>query len=271
MLNTKMSNSADVSVLFITYNRSDLLAIAVAALRERLSTGNLQVEYIASDDASTTEHLAQIRALLFDKIVFSDRNRGLGNNCNKGIAAARGRYILQVQDDCKFVGSEADLQTALRILDADCDVGVLQLTPQTPWLSHETRRLADGIEYDVYENDGDPELRASGVRPYSDQPHLKRREFCLEIGPYAEGVPMTRMEMDFQRRVASQQRWRVACVRGHSLFRHLGAVRSFNPSNLRGQRFARWESFPLVGPIVRVGRRIGRIVRDRMRAMLRRP
>src|SRR5450759_3327150 len=95
-------NEVDVSVLFITYNRSDLLEIAFRSIRERVDFGNLRVEFIVSDDASDPKHLSRIRSLPFDKHVLSAKNRGLGNNCNKGIAAADGKYILQIQDDCEL-------------------------------------------------------------------------------------------------------------------------------------------------------------------------
>lgn len=255
----------DVSVIFITYNRSDLLDIAFQAVRERMDFGGLHVEFIVSDDASNAAHLSQIRALLFHKHVLSTENRGLGNNCNKGIAAAAGRYILQIQDDCEFVGAKTLISTALEILRADRDVGIVQLTYQTPGVPHEVRCLVDGTRYLVFYNDATPGERDCGARPYSDQPHLKRRQFCEDIGPYKEGVPMIDMELDYQQRVACQTLWRVASIGEVTSFNHLGAARSFNPCVVRARRLEQLERYPLIGPLLRRLRPTARWLRDWVR------
>ena len=70
--------SVDVSILFITYNRSDLLEIAFQSVREGMDFGNLRVEFVVSDDASDPAHLSRVRSLPFDKHVLSARNKGLG-------------------------------------------------------------------------------------------------------------------------------------------------------------------------------------------------
>lgn len=259
----------DVSVLFITYNRSDLLEIAFRAVRERVDFGNLRVEFIVSDDASDTAHLSRIRVLPFHKHVLSAENKGLGNNCNKGIAAVAGRYILQIQDDCQFVGAGTLIVTALEILQSDRDVGIVQLTHQTPGVPHEVRCLADGTRYWVFHNDAVPRKRDCGARPYSDQPHLKRRQFCEDIGPYKEGVSMIDMELDYQQRVACQTVWRVASLGPTHSFNHLGAARSFNPCVIRAERLERLERYPLVGPFLRHLRPAARRLRDWVRGFRR--
>jgi glycosyltransferase involved in cell wall biosynthesis len=255
----------DVSVLFITYNRSDLLEIAFRSIRERMDFGNLRVEFVVSDDASDPAHLSRVRSLPFDKHVLSAKNRGLGNNCNKGIAAADGQYILQIQDDCEFVGERTLVSTAMQILQADSEVGIVQLTQQTPDVIHKMRCFKDGTWYRIYENDGISRRRECGARPYSDQPHLKRRQFCADIGPYLEGVPMTDMESNYQQRVACQHRWRVASMEKAPGFKHLGASHSFNPSHKRARRLARLEAYPLVGPILHQLRLAVRQTRDWVR------
>ncbi|MCX5724501.1 MAG: glycosyltransferase family A protein [Nitrospirae bacterium] len=252
----------DLSVLFITYNRSDLLETAFLAIRERIDFGRLRVEFLVSDDASEPTHLARIRSLPFDKYVLSTATMGLGHNCNKGLAAAEGDYVLQVQDDCEFVGGRTLLATALHILRSDPDVGTVQLTHQTPGIAHDMRCLGEGLRYRIYENDGVPRLRESGARPYSDQPHVKRRQFCEDIGRYREGMTMSDMERDYQQRVACQGRWRVASIELPSGFTHLGASRSFNESHVRAKRLARLERYCVVGPIFRRLRPAARLIRD---------
>jgi hypothetical protein len=180
-------------------------------------------------------------------------NTGLGANCNRGLAAARGEYILQVQDDCEFVGPSGLLATALDIMRADLDVGTIQLTNQTPNVPHEIRHLK-GTPYWVFTNDGVPHPKECGERPYSDQPHLKRRRFAEDVGEYAEGVPMTAMEIGYQQKVATQSRWRVAYLPNESSFRHIGEQRSFNDSILRARRLDALERRPVVGAVFRRSR-----------------
>ena len=255
-------NEVDVSVLFITYNRSDLLEIALRSIRERMDFGNFRVEFIVSDDASDPAHLSRVRSLPFDKHVLSAKNRGLGNNCNKGIANCSGEYILQIQDDFEFVGARTLLFTALKIMQIDRDVGIIQLLNETPGLPHEVRSLEDGTQYMVFENDGIAKLWDTGARPYSDRPHLKRRQFCNDVGPYREGMRLDVMELTYKQQVACQKRWRVATIAQPSAFSNLGVERSFNPYYLRARRLERIEGYPLVGPVFRRLRPAMRRVRD---------
>ncbi len=254
----------DISVLFITYNRSELLELTLRAVRERVDFCDLRVEFIVTDNASDEPHLSRILAMPFDKHALSPVNRGLGNNCNKGIAQSRGLYILQIQDDCEYVGASTAVLTALRVMEEDRDIGIVQLIDHTPHLPHEIRYLRDGLPYRVFINDGIRARGTSGRRPYSDQPHLKRRQFYDDIGPYPEGTTMSDMEIEYQQRVACQTRWRVATIPHTAIFQHLGIDRSFNTGTARAQRLARLEAMPIVGGIFRRVRPLLRRMRDRM-------
>jgi glycosyltransferase involved in cell wall biosynthesis len=255
---TPATGATDLSVLFISYNRSDLLAIALESLRTRADLRGLTTEFVVSDDASAPEHVAAIQALSFNRRIMGAANLGLGHNCNKGIASSVGRLILQIQDDCEYVGEADAIANAISILQRDSEVGVVQFTHLPPTVPYHTRTLPNGASYAVFENDGIPARRPCAERPYTDQPHLKRREFCSDVGPYLEGVPMTDMELDFQQRIACQQRWRVAHLIGGSVFTHRGADRSFNPSNLRAERIAALEAMPVVGMLFRTARIIAK-------------
>jgi len=257
--------NVDISVLFITYNRSDLLEIAFQSIRERMDFGSLRVEYVVSDDASNTSHHSKILSMPFDKFVIAEKNRGLGNNQNKGIAATSGRYILQIQDDFEFIGDKVLIFTALGILEADHDVGIIQLNNETPDVPHEVRCLENGTKYLIYENDGIPRLRGTATRAYSDRPHLKRREFCEDIGPYREGMRLDLMELTYQQQVACQTRWHVASIAQASSFVNRGVERSFNPYYLRARRLESIERYPIFGPFFKLIRPTIKQVRDWMR------
>jgi len=253
--NVSAQSSAPVlSALFLTYNRVDLLAEAIASLRVALSAMTVETEVVVSDDASTGEHAAQLAALDADCLVSAKTNRGLGHNHNQGLRACRSDAILSIQDDWRFVGRRADLEAALAILAWDGEVGLVNLMPPPQPLPGEQRALPGGATYWVFDNDGQRRVRPCGARPYSDRPHLKRRAFVADLGPYREDLPMTRSELDFQRRVAEQRRWRVAWLTGARAFDHLGAERSFNPGSPLGRRMDKAVALPVVGPALQWAR-----------------
>lgn len=259
-----------LSLLFLTYNRSDLLEVTVAttvAAVRRLPS--LAFEVVISDDGSSEEHRARIRSLGADKVVCADRNHGLSHNHNKGVRACALPYVLSLQDDWEYVGEPSAVQAALDILDADPEVGVVNFIPPTlpiPWTE---RRLADGTAYIVFDNDGQDRVRGAGYRPYSDRPHIKRRQFVQDLGDYDEALPMTGAELDFQRRVACQARWKIAHLRGDPPFVHLGEERTFNPGLLRARRLERHYRLPVIGPLYRMVRTGARVGRDWVKRFIR--
>lgn len=220
-----------ISCLFITFNRSHLLKTAVESLRGGFAKSNLPYEIVISDDGSAPEHVTAIRALNADILALSDGNRGLGNNCNKGITACRMPFILQIQDDWRFTGDASELRSAIEILKEDAQIGIIQFTAINSDLATVKRRSAAGVRYRVYANDYLPWYRG-GRRPYSDRPHLKSRSFVDHIGPYVEDAPMTAVELEFQNRIANQGRWRVAQIVGRPLFEQLDGGESHNPGAL---------------------------------------
>lgn len=247
-----------LSVVFLTYNRSDLLEVAYHSVVPALRTLPFSIETLVSDDASDAVHLARIHALAADRALIAERNRGLSHNHNKALRACSAERVLSLQDDWRFVGDPRVIDKAMRILDEDPDVGIVNFLPTSVPLPCDRRLTPSGVAYYVYENDGLPRQRASGSRPYSDRPHLKSRACIDELGPYREDLPMTGAELEFQQRVACQQRWRIAWIAGAPAFEHLGEARSFNPGQLRAARIARWQSLPVIGPPYRWLREVAR-------------
>ncbi|MEY4269905.1 MAG: hypothetical protein RLZZ58_1121, partial [Pseudomonadota bacterium] len=119
-----------VSVIFITYNRAHTLVAAVETFLAMTDYPRDRLEIIISDDASDARNGAIIRALPHDKLVLARRNSGLGANCNRGLAAATGDYILQMQDDWITVGDPTYLQTAVSVLNGNDDIGLVTFRPR---------------------------------------------------------------------------------------------------------------------------------------------
>ena len=222
----------DLSIVIVTYNRSELLAEVVSALRDAGVPLGYSYEIVVADDCSTGEHRRRIDNMREVRIVRARHNQGWGANANSGCANARAEYVLQLQDDWRFVCNADRLADAFEFLRRNSDIGIVQLTRVGTDLPVE-RRTFGRESFRVFRNDRCPWARACGVRPYSDQPHLKRRKFVEEIGGYLEGVPMTQCESEFKRRVANQSRWKVAMMEGEPCFIHLGEGVSFNPGSRR--------------------------------------
>lgn len=235
-----------LSVVFISYNRSELLVRSVTSTVRAIEKLGVTYEIIIADDCSSAVHAEAIDAMGADKVVKPAQNSGLGANVNSGLRACNGKYILQIQDDWEFVGSKAALFQAIEVLRVNRSVGIVQLTPVHSDLRPKSYATDSG-KLLVFKNDGLPWNRSCGVRPYSDCPHLKRSEFVADMGEYLEGVPMGVCENDFKRRVAVQRKWRVALLAELEMFVHLGAEVSLNPGGKRNPLVIRIRSIPLLG------------------------
>lgn len=255
-----------LSVLFISYNRSELLRGAVATLRLALDRSGIPYEIIVADDCSDPGHANVVDSIDAVTVVRGSRNNGLGANANNGLRACRGRYILQVQDDWEYIGTPTDLQAVVDILDRDGCIGILQMTPVGCDIPASRRDFAHAA-YLVFPNDGLPWRRSCDVRPYSDCPHIKRREFVDSVGPYVEGTPMTICETEYKHRVAVQRKWQVAQLVDLPLFRHMGKEHSLNPGGRRHLVVKALHAIPGIGPLFERMLRRGIRWADHMSAM----
>jgi GT2 family glycosyltransferase len=85
------------------------------------------VELIVADDGSSPAEQQAIRDIGFDVYILSPRNRGLGANNNAGLRAAKGKYILMMQDDWKMTpAASGKIEQAIDILEADNTVGMIR-------------------------------------------------------------------------------------------------------------------------------------------------
>lgn len=217
-----------VSVVVVTYRRLELLRRTLESFREHCTYPS--IEWILTDDGSPRKIQEAMRALPFDRFVFSERNEGLGRNTNKGLLAASGSYLFQLQDDWLCRGPADFLDAGIEVFAEFRDVALVRFREMHQEAPHEKRRTRAGRIVRVYENGmGSPDREY----PYSDNPHLKRREFHERLGHYREGVPMTAMEIDFRERVDAQRDLRVAFIEGYGVFEHIGEDLSFNPGQRR--------------------------------------
>jgi len=195
----------DLQVVFITYNRSQLLTQSLERIRQQPQLQGVRV--ICSDDCSTEVHQSAIARMGFDQVVSAPKNGGLGRNNNKGLRACDSKYQLMVQDDCMLLNVQAVLDS-VAILEGDASVGMVRLHGD-PSHFPLIEREANGVRYWVadhtspaYEAQKDTLPRR---RVYSDQPHVRRRELHEHVvGYYAEGIPMEKTERDYEDRMDAQ-------------------------------------------------------------------
>lgn len=226
----------DLQVVFITYNRSELLAETFQAIKASPKLAGVKV--ICSDDCSKPEHQARIRAMGFDQVITPARNGGLGSNNNRGLKASTSKYQLMVQDDCKMVNDQAVLD-AVAVLNADPRVGMVRLYGEPHHFPLKERVTPEGIPYWVADHTapGYLQLKAGQVRKrvYSDQPHVRRRELHERaVGYYIEGSPLEKTEMDYEDKLDAQSELFVAFLSPREVnhFVHLGSEASFRTSTV---------------------------------------
>lgn len=189
----------DISVLITHYNRSKSLEKLLKALHQF----DLQFhQIVVSDDGSKTEHLDYVKDLqnvYHFKLVTAPKNKGLGNNINKGQKVIETPYTLYIQED--FVpqaGFSEKLEKAHQFLQDD--------------------PLLDFVRFYAYFkfpnltpiSDGFSEMNFShakfwqGYRKfylYSDHPHLRRQNFFDRFGEYPEGIKPDRTEYNMMMQV----------------------------------------------------------------------
>lgn len=176
----------NVTLLVTHYNRSKSLERLLNAFQSlNVSFGGI----VVSDDGSKPEHLERIKELqqtLDFNLVTTPKNKGLGNNINKGQDAVKTPYTLYVQED--FEPSEIfpqHFEDALGFMEQDkaLDIARFYAYFKYPY----TKPYGKGFSEMVYK----PYPWANNhlkFYVYSDHPHLRRSSFFEKFGRYREGI-----------------------------------------------------------------------------------
>lgn len=181
----------------------------------------------------------------------------MGANTNSGLLAAKGEFILQLQDDWLCVGPKNWLNLALELLKSREDVGLVRL--RTPCrFEGESVVLSNGVQAQLYENQG---YSRRSEYCYTDNPHLKRRDVHSDLGLYREDLSMPATELDFCARFDLQDRWRVGWINDLSVFEHKGELESFNACSIREKRIQ------FLAGLVPGGKAIVRAIRNMRRSV----
>ncbi len=185
-----MTEFSTITLLVTHYNRSQSLQRLLQAFaNQNINFGDI----VVSDDGSRPEHLDKLTELSRTynfRLITTPKNRGLGNNINKGQDAVQTPYTLYVQEDFDpFPGYAEHLQDALSIMEERPDVDMARFYAyfKYPYL----RPLRKGFSEMIFK------IWYPGYRKfhvYSDHPHLRRTSFFSKFGRYAEGIKGDRTE-----------------------------------------------------------------------------
>jgi hypothetical protein len=115
--------SPDLSIVVVNWNAAEVLERCLASLRRDEHEG---VEVVVVDNGSRDDSLAVARAAWPEAVIVSlGSNLGFAEGCNRGIAVARGAWVLTLNNDTEvrpgFLGA---LRAAAEA--APADVGMLQ-------------------------------------------------------------------------------------------------------------------------------------------------
>jgi GT2 family glycosyltransferase/SAM-dependent methyltransferase len=98
-LNIRTSSQPVISVVIPVFNKSSYTFNCLTSIRDVLADSDLKVEIIVVDDHSTDDTsklLAQVKGI---SVLTNPENLGFIDSCNNGAAAARGQYLLFLNND----------------------------------------------------------------------------------------------------------------------------------------------------------------------------
>lgn len=118
----------DVSVCLVCCDRPDVLEVTLETTRASLLASGASVEWLAFDNGSGPDVEAVLRDWGIDFVIRAGVNHGLATALDALHAHAKGRYLLNLEDDWACLGSGHEwLDLAVGILDTQRDVGVVRL------------------------------------------------------------------------------------------------------------------------------------------------
>lgn len=175
-----------VTLLITHYNRSKSLERLLAAFNDLQCTFS---DIVVSDDGSRPEHLQYIEQLkdrFSFRLITTPKNKGLGNNINKGQDAVTTPYTLYVQED--FVPKDTfplHFQNAFDFMEQDKGLDIVRFYAYFPYpyMKPYGKGYSEMVFHKMpwYTN----HLK---FYFYSDHPHLRRSNFFEKFGRYTEGV-----------------------------------------------------------------------------------
>ena len=180
----------DVTLLVTHYNRSRSLERLLNSFKNLNCTFE---DIVVSDDGSKPEHQEYLKSLeksLSFRLITTEKNKGLGNNINKGQDAVKTAYTLYVQEDFDPTAIFPEkFKTALEIINEKPDIDIVRFYAyfKYPYLKPYKNGFSEmnfKLWYPGYKK----------FYYYSDHPHLRRTDFFKKFGRYVEGEKVEKTE-----------------------------------------------------------------------------
>jgi dolichyl-phosphate beta-glucosyltransferase len=121
-----VSNRPDISIVIPAYNETERLVPTMGAIASQMSDLGLEWELIVADDGSTDDTVAVVESLglVNVRVLRAAANGGKGSAVRRGMAAARGKYILFADADNSTPIEEFEtLLTKVRDEEYDMAIG----------------------------------------------------------------------------------------------------------------------------------------------------
>lgn len=173
----------DVTLLITHYNRSHSLE---QLLQSFVSLNCRFEDIVVSDDGSRSEHLDYLAFLQKQfgfQLITTPKNKGLGNNINKGQDAVKTRLTLYIQEDFTPTGIFPErFAEAVNLISQKQEIDIVRFYAyfEYPYLKNPHQGFYE-IAFKLWK----PGYQKFYV--YSDHPHLRRSSFFEKFGRYIEG------------------------------------------------------------------------------------
>lgn len=225
----------DLSAILVNWNSGNVTAAAISSILEH--TRGVNVEVIVVDNGTTRDDSVRELPRRFPSIVLiqNPRNLGFAVANNRGIARARGRYVLLLNNDT--LQTEDALSAAVRYMDAHPDVGALGISHRNDDAPRSPQPSAHRFPDPWREIAGLVGLPTRAMKPYPMDAEcdvnwivgsflLTRRECLDAVGPLDERFFIYDEDIDWCRR-AWAQGWSVRFWPGASMVHLGGAAKPF--------------------------------------------
>lgn len=122
-INFKKSNKPEVSIIIPAFNKVTYSLSCIQSIYERIDPStNPSFEVILVDNGSSDETplLKQVKNLVY---VHNKENLGFVGGCNEGLAAAKGKYVIFLNNDAEV--TENWLRTLYDTIEKDSKIGIV--------------------------------------------------------------------------------------------------------------------------------------------------
>ena len=225
----------DLSAILVNWNSCEVTAAAIASVLEH--TKGIALEILVVDNGTTRDDSVRELPRRFPTIVLVENPRNLGFAVanNRGIARARGRCVLLLNNDT--IQTEDALSAAVRYMDAHAGVGALGILHRNADAARSPQPSAHPFPNPWRELASLLGLPTTGMAPYSMEMErdadwvvgsflLMRRECLEDVGPLDERFFIYDEDIDWCRR-AWARGWTVRFWPGASMVHLGGAAKPF--------------------------------------------